>query len=361
MAIRWTDEEADLLREAASSHTVTELATMFSKTTSAIYQACRKFDISPKRDKKGPRDPATVQIVTPVVLAKSDANGRAWAPEEDEQLRQWGPASTLIELAEMLDRTVKSVRHRCVHLGIRIKDGRGAEFHAKSGPRTYKPESGMKAWTEAELTLLRTLAPALSVREVAEKLGRTEKSVAWAVFEHKVSTRGRNRIYTKEELLAKSIVASEAQQRRHDGMWTAIEQAGKRQCSKCSEVRSLSEFYFDTKAQRPVAKCKWCMRAVVFGLMAQQLVFLFESHQCRCALCCEIETKESVTGLSCRLSVDHDHSCCARGCAQCIRGVLCQECNWMLGKAEGKPLVAARFADYLARRPLRGIVVDNCS
>jgi len=54
------------------------------------------------------------------------------------------------------------------------------------------------------------------------------------------------------------------------------------------------------------------------------------------------------------LNVDHDHSCCGatHGCKKCIRGLLCSHCNrFLMAYVEPKPLLAARFADYLARRP----------
>lgn len=54
------------------------------------------------------------------------------------------------------------------------------------------------------------------------------------------------------------------------------------------------------------------------------------------------------------LVVDHDHACCGpiRGCRSCLRGLLCGFCNRVLGRIEQKPELAARFADYLGRRPL---------
>lgn len=43
------------------------------------------------------------------------------------------------------------------------------------------------------------------------------------------------------------------------------------------------------------------------------------------------------------LHVDHDHSCCPgkKTCGNCIRGLVCWNCNVFLGKLEGRVGVAA--------------------
>ena len=52
--------------------------------------------------------------------------------------------------------------------------------------------------------------------------------------------------------------------------------------------------------------------------------------------------------------VDHDHNCCSTNngrkvCGKCIRGVLCNNCNLMLGNAKDNPAILLRAIDYLSK------------
>ena len=49
--------------------------------------------------------------------------------------------------------------------------------------------------------------------------------------------------------------------------------------------------------------------------------------------------------------VDHDHSCCPIGasCGGCVRGILCNNCNLMLGHAKDSEETLRSAAEYLSR------------
>lgn len=49
------------------------------------------------------------------------------------------------------------------------------------------------------------------------------------------------------------------------------------------------------------------------------------------------------------LCVDHDHSCCPgpESCGNCIRGLICSQCNNMLGHAQDDPEVLQAGIEYL--------------
>jgi hypothetical protein len=69
-----------------------------------------------------------------------------------------------------------------------------------------------------------------------------------------------------------------------------------------------------------------------------------------CAICGKPE-RYKARGSTRRLAVDHDHACCpgTRSCGRCIRGLLCNFCNRLLGMAEDDPTVLASAITYLAR------------
>lgn len=60
-----------------------------------------------------------------------------------------------------------------------------------------------------------------------------------------------------------------------------------------------------------------------------------------CAICSSTET----------LHVDHDHACCNyRGsCGECVRGVLCGKCNWVLGLVDDKIEILRGMVNYLQK------------
>jgi hypothetical protein len=74
---------------------------------------------------------------------------------------------------------------------------------------------------------------------------------------------------------------------------------------------------------------------------------LFEAQGGRCAICGK---HDSVIGSLC---LDHDHACdeCADGCPECIRGLLCRDCNWGLGWFRDNPESLRVAAQYVEERP----------
>jgi len=73
-----------------------------------------------------------------------------------------------------------------------------------------------------------------------------------------------------------------------------------------------------------------------------------EFQEGTCAIC------QLATGKSKRLAVDHDHGCCPETptCGNCNRGLLCSECNQLLGRAKDRTDFFHRAIRYLDDPPI---------
>jgi hypothetical protein len=149
-------------------------------------------------------------------------------------------------------------------------------------------------------------------------------------------------------------------------------------CTKCGQLKRLDDFSPDkrTKDQRQ-SQCKDCKRlwaqrdrevhperwqevaarfnerrkpdrswrrtAVDYNLTRQEFEALLAGQGGGCAIC-----GGQPNGRSVRLHIDHDHNCCPGigSCGKCIRGLLCSNCNTMIGLAKDDPerlLTAVRY------------------
>lgn len=91
----------------------------------------------------------------------------------------------------------------------------------------------------------------------------------------------------------------------------------------------------------------------LYGLTPEQFSALLETQGGGCAICGATEPG----GRWGTWHVDHDHDCCpphAKGgrqktCGKCVRGVLCQGCNLLLGFARDDAERLARALSYLEK------------
>lgn len=159
-----------------------------------------------------------------------------------------------------------------------------------------------------------------------------------------------------------------------------------RECSQCGKFKVWDEYSPNPRAKLTghLSACKLCRngsrpvsaeavkdrRLAVrgwylqrkYGITLEQYDWLAEQQGQVCALCGQPEVqrrrqdRHGIVRVVDYLGVDHDHSCERhvpdKACVWCIRGLLCDDCNRLLGFAESKPAVAARFVDYLVLRPL---------
>ena len=92
-------------------------------------------------------------------------------------------------------------------------------------------------------------------------------------------------------------------------------------------VKYLQKRWRKLKPEQALIRYRRHRLKTKYGLTLETFDALFASQNRRCALC-NINT--------CRQwNIDHDHKCCSttKTCGKCIRGILCNNCNTMLGHA----------------------------
>jgi hypothetical protein len=125
-------------------------------------------------------------------------------------------------------------------------------------------------------------------------------------------------------------------------------------CAACHVDKPLDEFY-DHKSwsDGKYPYCAHCsrlgMRGHKHGTTRDHLLAMMERQGGRCAIClCDI----SAWGRD--VHIDHDHACCptAGSCGECIRGLLCRKCNYIVGHSGDNPQLLVAAAEYLHERSL---------
>lgn len=125
-------------------------------------------------------------------------------------------------------------------------------------------------------------------------------------------------------------------------------------------------FFVRTKANRNQKFCPWCKalrirdqqtawragrvagaRLKRYGLTVDRYEAMLASQQHRCAVC----GTDEPGGMYKNWHIDHDHSCCPGNgsCGQCVRGLLCNNCNLAAGYLRDDPARAKSLAEYLTR------------
>lgn len=394
MAIKWTDDEVTLLREVASSHTVTELRDVFGRSATAIYQAGYKYGVQFKSAKRGPRgrsDGAPGGTDLAPLSWPGDVSGRDWTEAEDLELRRHAAQMTLPELAEKLARTLKAVRHRCKKLELVPLDGRST------------PEARERA-RQRRLSTTPTEPASEAPESTKPCVGEINKGAHLPVTAFPWNRSGLSRAPKCVECLnfATARRMAALRSRNRPPGWEPGSRAVDcgpegHLCTVCEVRQPSEEFYADVSSPcGHSSQCKGCRRRARRDSWAEdrgghrnrdvvrqsertpqeQEAFLYRqwvymldrkykltvarweellrSQNGVCALCGEPESKtHNRSGDLIRLAVDHDHRCCpgSMTCGRCVRGLLCYECNLLVGKVEAKPGLAIRFADYLACRP----------
>lgn len=114
-----------------------------------------------------------------------------------------------------------------------------------------------------------------------------------------------------------------------------------KKCSKCKQYKFLYMFHKDkSKKDGREDRCKSCSSIHhremsykrLYGITAQQYQDMYESQEGKCSIC---KNKFDL------LCVDHNHQ------TNKVRSLLCNDCNYNLGRYKEDKSIFQRFIDYI--------------
>jgi hypothetical protein len=122
---------------------------------------------------------------------------------------------------------------------------------------------------------------------------------------------------------------------------TNVHPIGKPVCAECK------------KDPRDRSKDEWKRKLRLYNITQADWDAMVERQGNRCAIAaCRTDTPG---GRGESWAIDHDHRCCPRkgSCGECVRGLLCNNCNMAMGSAGDDPARLRALADYIeaARQP----------
>jgi hypothetical protein len=118
-------------------------------------------------------------------------------------------------------------------------------------------------------------------------------------------------------------------------------------CFKCKKYKPFSDF---TKSAECLSghnsTCKKCKILWIHGIDYFTFEKILNSQGNRCAICQRVYGE-----FFGNWHIDHDHSCCGvrgkKSCGNCIRGILCGNCNSGIGMLQDDPKVIIEASKYL--------------
>lgn len=114
-----------------------------------------------------------------------------------------------------------------------------------------------------------------------------------------------------------------------------------KKCSRCQITKNISEFYKDRSTKSGYgSRCKECDTEQhretsykrLYGITKDDYNRMYEEQKGNCSICYRHFDL---------LCVDHDH------CTNKVRSLLCNDCNYNLGRYHENKIVFQRFIDYI--------------
>lgn len=127
-----------------------------------------------------------------------------------------------------------------------------------------------------------------------------------------------------------------------------------KRCSGCGQYKPRSAYHHQYKNYGPLAKpvykarCIPCASAVDklarYGLTLETYNSMVEAQGDRCAICGTDDKHSDNVWF-----IDHDHTCCpgSRTCGNCVRALLCRNCNTGLGMFADRIDIMSQAINYL--------------
>lgn len=143
--------------------------------------------------------------------------------------------------------------------------------------------------------------------------------------------------------LTGSSVVGPIAEMRPKGWGLQRNSAGEKPCPRCSFWLPVSLFNTSNAADDGLNRlCRVCARARQHNTTPEFLREMCATQGNACDICRRAFVDS-------RWVVDHNHSCCAKGpsCGKCIRALLCNHCNLLIGLAGESIVVLHNACKYL--------------
>lgn len=173
----------------------------------------------------------------------------------------------------------------------------------------------------------------------------------------KLSAKGLCSGHRKQQKSGREL--SPLKQLRRYGVALERDAVGRKQCSRCLEWLDEAEFQkLSTRIARDglSRECRTCKKYSLiktnYGLSRDEYATLLDAQNGGCYICGVAEDYGKA------LCVDHDHNCCPgeKSCGRCVRKLLCNRHNLLLGHARDSRDELLRLVEYLEEHqsPLTG-------
>lgn len=116
--------------------------------------------------------------------------------------------------------------------------------------------------------------------------------------------------------------------------------------SLCKSCRNSRQYRSNNKKREYVRQRSRKNQIHSYGISFEEYEVIRIKQKNSCAVC-----SISFDKIKKHPSIDHDHSCCSdkKSCGSCIRGLLCNRCNILLGVASDDIMILENAIKYLRR------------